>query len=100
MPSTNIDRPRSLIPNSPLLRTSLWFVLIAAGCLVLADLRVTSIDPWPEMRRLLIGLATPKFGDVIELKDALVLTVAFAILGTVVANAAGFLLALVFHYRV
>ncbi len=100
MPSTSIDSPRSLIPNSPLLRTSLWFVLIASGCLVLADLSVTSIDPWPEMRRLLIGMVTPNFGDIVELRDALVLTVAFAILGTVVANAAGFILALLFHYRV
>jgi len=99
MASTKLDSIPPLIPRSPLLRTSLWFVLVALGCLAIADLEITSIDPWPEMLRLAVGLVTPDFSATEWLASALLNTVTFAILGTFVASVSGFMLALVFDYR-
>jgi phosphonate transport system permease protein len=96
MTSTRIE----LISHSPLLRTSLWFVLIALGCLVMADLEITSIDPWPDMWRLAVGLATPDFTATEWLASALLNTVTFAVLGTFFASVSGLVLALVFNHRV
>lgn len=91
---------RSVIPKSPLLRTSLWFVAIALFCLLFADLKITALDPWPEMRRIGVGMLTPNFLAAEYLFEALLNTVAFAVLGTAAAGLVGFALALVFHYRI
>ena len=88
-----------MITRSPLLRTSLYFVLIALGCLTLADLEITSIDPWPEMWRLALGLATPDFTATEWLASALLNTITFAVLGAFFASVSGFALALVFDHR-
>ena len=99
MTSTKTEHRPRLIPHSPLLRTSLWFVLLALGCLLVADLEITSIDPWPEMWRLAAGLVTPDFTATEWLASALLNTVTFAILGTFLASLSGFTLALVFNFR-
>ena len=53
--------PRFWLKQTSLSRTSLWFVAIALACLIVADLEITTLDPWPEMGRLAFGLATPNF---------------------------------------
>ncbi len=86
-------------PPSPLLRTSLGFVAVALVCLALADLEVTTADPWHEMGRLALGIVTPDFFATEELASALLYTVAFAFLGVAVGNGVGFFLSLVFFSR-
>ena len=74
-------------------------MLIALVCLLFADLEITAVDPWPSMWRLAVGLATPNFTATDRLVEAMLHTIAFAVIGTAVASATGFLLALVFHSR-
>jgi len=81
-------------------RTSLVFAAIAIGCLWFADLEVTTIDPWPEIGRLLLGVVTPNFFATEQLFEALLNTLAFALLGVALANVVGFGLALLFHFRI
>jgi len=90
---------RPVIPESPLLRTSLLFVVIAAVCLTVADLEITTVDPWAEMARVGLGMITPNFFATESLAKALINTVAFAIVGVALANVIGFGLALIFRYR-
>ena len=94
-----LDVSTPLIPKSPLVRTSLWFVLVAFGCLLFADIEITTQDPWPEIKRLGMGLIQPNFAKWKQILEALMMTLAFAILGVALANFTGFLLAVVFHYR-
>src|SRR5215467_959721 len=73
---------------------SLLFVLVAAGALVVADVAVSALDPWAEMRRLAAGLIRP---DLLSIEVmSVVWTVAFAVLGVAIGASAGFLLALAF----
>ena len=71
-----------------------WFVGGAAAALLLADLAVTSLHPWADLRRLLAGLIHPDFPSV-EIWSV-VYTVAFAILGVTLGAGAGFILAIPF----
>jgi phosphonate transport system permease protein len=70
------------------------FLLIAAFALLAADLAVSALSPWAELRRLFSGLARPDLMS-IELMSV-VWTVAFAVLGVGLGGTVGFLLALVF----
>ena len=74
--------------------------MIAAVCLMVADLEITTVDPWAEMARVGLGMITPNFFATESLVQALINTVAFAIIGVALANVIGFGLALIFHYRV
>ena len=76
---------------------SLGLVLVALLILPTADLEIVSIDPWSEMQRFGLGLLTPDFSRMRELVDAILLTVAFAFIGLVVSNLAGFFLSLIFQ---
>ncbi len=76
---------------------SLSILVVAIVILPTADLEIVSIDPWSEMGRFALGLITPDFSRVGELAEAIVLTLAFAVLGLVISNAAGFFLSLVFQ---
>src|ERR1700738_2076826 len=70
------------------------FLLIAAFALLAADLAVSALSPWAELRRLFSGLARP---DLMSLElMSVVWTVAFAVLGVGLGGTVGFLLALVF----
>lgn len=87
-------------PNySPLFRTVCWFLAIAAVCLLFADLAVTTVSPWEELGRLLLGAATPDFFGTDDLAFAILYTIAFALLGVAFGNFFGFLLALLFTNR-
>jgi phosphonate transport system permease protein len=85
--------------RSAALKTSLLFLGAALGCLLVADLRVTTQDPWGELRRIAGGFVTPNFLAFGELAQALAQTVAFALLGVGLGASSGFVLALAFHRR-
>ena len=74
--------------------TSLWFAGAALAALSLADLHVTSLNPWADLRRLLAGLLRPDLPSVEAW--SVVYTVAFAVLGVTLGAGAGFLLAIPF----
>jgi phosphonate transport system permease protein len=72
-----------------------WFLLAAVVALFAADMAVSALDPWAEMRRLLAGILWPDWAAVAG--RSIVLTVAFAVPGVSLGATAGLLLALVFH---
>lgn len=74
--------------------TSLLFLAGAILALIVADISVTSLNPWAEMRRLLTGIIRPDLLS-IELMSV-VWTVAFAVIGVSLGATAGFALALIF----
>ncbi|MCJ2071742.1 ABC transporter permease [Methylobacterium sp. J-030] len=71
-----------------------WFAGGALAALLAADLAVTSLHPWADLRRLLAGLIHPDF-PAVEIWSV-VYTVAFAILGVTLGAGAGLLLAIPF----
>jgi phosphonate transport system permease protein len=74
--------------------TSGLFVLTAVAALAIADLAVSALNPWAEMRRLLDGLMRP---DLLSIEAmSVVWTVAFAVLGVSLGATTGLMLALVF----
>ncbi len=82
------------LPKLSYLSTSGLFLLGAIIALAFADLAVTALDPWAEMRRLIAGLIRP---DLLSIEImSVVWTVAFAVLGVALGAAVGFLLALGF----
>ena len=87
------------MPRSPAVRISLVFAGIALALLSVADLTVTTLHPWRELGRLLVGFVTPDFLAVDGLLVALLKTVAFAFCGVALGSTVGLGLALVFRYR-
>ncbi len=74
--------------------TSLWFLISALLCLGVADIAITSLNPWGEMLRLVRGILRP---DVLTIEAwSVVWTVAFAVVGVGIGATAGFLLAIAF----
>ena len=84
---------------SPVRRTSIAFIVIAAICLALSDIEISTIDPWTEMGRLALGIVTPDFTATDRLLESFAHTVAFALLGVAFGNVLGFVMALAFHLR-
>ena len=84
---------------SPLVRASVGFVFLAAVLAVFGDFEISTLDPWTELSRMLGGAVTPDFLVTENLLEALLITVAFAFLGVALGNFSGFLLALVFRFR-
>ncbi|RRJ82845.1 PhnE/PtxC family ABC transporter permease [Aestuariirhabdus litorea] len=80
-------------------KLSWWFVAIAVGCLPFADLSITTYDPWGELGRLFGGLLNPSLAGIEKPLEALLQTLAFAMLGVSGGAAAGFVLAQLFHWR-
>jgi phosphonate transport system permease protein len=85
--------------RSPAFKVSLAFLGSALACLLVADLSVSTQDPWGELLRIGRGFLVPNFLGVGTLAEALSQTLAFAILGVAVGAAGGFALALVFDRR-
>jgi len=77
--------------------TSFGVLGVGLFCLVFADLSVSTLDPWQEMARMAWGLITPDFLAIDRLGEALLQTLAFALLGVAAGGVIGFGLALVFH---
>lgn len=86
-------------PRSRAVKISLLFIVIALVCFWFADIAITTLHPWQEMKRLTSGLLSPNFSDYKNIIDALMHTLAFAFLGVGIGALAGFVLALVFEYR-
>src|SRR5712692_8351054 len=82
------------LPKFGYLSASSLFLLIAALALLIADLKVSALDPWAELRRLVAGLVRPDLLSIEVMSVAW--TVAFAVLGVGLGGTVGFLLALVF----
>ncbi len=99
MASTPTEPGTTSRPVSPIRRTSVLFLAIAAACVAIADIEVSTLDPWGEMGRLAVGLLTPDFTATDGLVESLLHTVAFALLGVALGNVLGFALALLFELR-
>jgi phosphonate transport system permease protein len=82
------------VPRLGYATASAIFLVLAIVALLIADLTVSTLDPWAEVRRLVFGLVRPDF-PAIELMSV-VWTVSFAVLGVALGASAGLLLALVF----
>ncbi len=81
-----------------MLRTSLVFVLIAGAAVIAADISITTFDPWLELRRIAVGMATPDFFSLPELGRALFNTISFALIGIAIAVLFGTALSIFFDY--
>ena len=86
--------------RSPMVRVGLVFAGVAVFCLLVADIAVSTLDPWGEIGRMGLGLISPDFRAIDRLGMALLQTVAFAFTGVALGAVIGFALALVFHLRV
>ncbi len=84
------------MPRLTAVNTSLSFVGLAFVCLLFADLQVSTVDPWAEIGRLAMGVLTPDFVAVDRLGNALLQTVAFALLGVAFGGIGGFALSFVY----
>lgn len=81
-----------------MLRTSLYFLLIAVLAVVAADISISTLDPWLELKKLGLGLVTPDFFSLPEFWESLVNTVSFALIGIAGAVVFGSVLSLFFEY--
>jgi phosphonate transport system permease protein len=82
---------------SPLARTLGGFIVLAFVLLLFADVEISTVDPWAEFGRLLLGVITPDFTATENILNAILYTIAFALLGVTFAVIFGFALALVFQ---
>jgi phosphonate transport system permease protein len=83
-------------PRLGYLSASALLLLVALLCLAIADIAVTALDPWAELRRLLGGLMAT---DLLAIEArGVVLTVAFAVIGVGIGATAGLGLALLFPH--
>ena len=85
--------------HSPAFNTSLAFAGIAVICIFFADLEITTLNPWRELGHLFFGFLTPDFLAVEALGEGILNTIAFALLGVALGFGCGFMLSLVFHWR-
>lgn len=84
---------------SAMARTSVAFVGVALFAFYFADISITTLDPWAEINRMLVGVVTPDFFSVDVIGSAIVKTVAFALIGVALGAVSGFILAQFFHLR-
>jgi phosphonate transport system permease protein len=81
-----------------MLKTSLLFVAIALLAFLLADLEVSTQDPWLEFGRMAKGAVTPDFLAIWGFWHALLNTVVFALCGICLAVVFGVALAFFFRF--
>lgn len=79
---------------------SFSFLLLAVLAWLFADIEVINTDPWFELSRIGLGLITPDFFATEQLFNSVINTLAFAVVGTIIGNLSGFVLALVFQFKV
>tara|TARA_Y100000588_G_scaffold209540_1_gene223371 strand:- start:1102 stop:2595 length:1494 start_codon:yes stop_codon:yes gene_type:complete len=73
-------------------RASLTLLLIAILCAFVADIEVTTLDPWGELGRMAWGALTPDASVLYTFRNALLNTVTFAFCGISLGIVAGGLL--------
>ncbi len=81
-----------------MLKTSIYFLIIAFICLFFADLQVTTLDPWIELHRMALGALTPNFSVIWEFRSAILNTVTFALCGIFIGVVFGTILAFLFNH--
>jgi len=81
-----------------MLRVSFFFLLLALAAIPLADISISTLDPWFECRRMFLGLLTPDFLSLPTIYQALLNTISFALLGITLAILSGSVLALFFEH--
>ncbi len=81
-----------------MLRTSLAYFCIAVVAVFAADISISTLDPWLELKKLGLGFLTPDFFSLPEFGEALRNTVSFALIGIVLAVIFGSVLSLFFEY--
>lgn len=81
-----------------MLKTSLTFLAVAAACLLLADIEITTLNPWGELRRMAWGAFTPEFSVLYEFRNALLNTLTFAFCGIAFGVLFGSLFAFFFDH--
>ncbi|WP_152206614.1 PhnE/PtxC family ABC transporter permease [Marinobacter changyiensis] len=84
----------------PTVRTTFLFVAIAIIALAFSDIAITSINPWRDLGRFFLGVVTPDFFSTEGLATAILRTVAFAFTGVALGSMCGFLLALMYRWRI
>ncbi len=80
-----------------MLRTSLLFLIIAFVALGAADISVTTLDPWIELKKIGAGFLSPDLFSLPEFSSAIFNTVSFALLGITIAILLGTALSLFFE---
>ncbi len=82
-----------------MLRISLYFLAIGVFCLFLADIEISTLNPWLEVQRLLAGVLAPDVTVLYQFRLSLLNTVTFALTGIFFSVAAGAVLAMFYRYR-
>lgn len=78
-----------------------WLLLCAgiiAACF--ADISLYASEPWQQLYLLIEGFTTPTVYNWLDWRDAMVATLSFALLGVSFGAIFGFLLSIIFQYRV
>ncbi len=94
-----MNGPGIPLTRSGMARTSLVFLVVALACLAMADIAITTANPWQDLMRFFMGVITPDFFSGAGLATALIRTLAFAFVGVTLGATAGFLLALVYRFQ-
>ncbi|WP_029653468.1 PhnE/PtxC family ABC transporter permease [Marinobacter daepoensis] len=81
----------------PTVRISFLFLALAVAGVLVADIAITTANPWQDLGQFFLGVATPNFFSTEGLMTALLRTVAFAFVGVTLGSICGFLLALVYR---
>jgi phosphonate transport system permease protein len=81
----------------PTVKVSFIFLAVAVAGLLVADIAITTANPWRDLGQFFLGVATPNFFSTEGLATALLRTVAFAFVGVALGSFFGFLLALVYR---
>ena len=82
------------------LKMSVIFLIISVLCLPFTDLSIITFDPMDELGRLVFGIFSPSLSGVSDPLNAVLQTIAFALLGVALASIAGLFLALFYHHRI
>ena len=60
-------------------RTSLYFLIIAVVAFFAADISISTLDPWLELKKMGLGMLTPDFFSLPGFGQALFNTISFAL---------------------
>ncbi|MEE4252266.1 MAG: ABC transporter permease [Alcanivoracaceae bacterium] len=81
-------------------RTTAWLGLAGLLAFLVADISITTRDPGTELGRISSGFLSPDFFSTEQLGSALGYTLSFAVQGMVLGFTCGFLLALLWRWRI